>query len=135
MTAVEKFDYIIQWYSNHNQVKTNKPVRQQDANRIKLIEKLIGESFPHELSALYEKYDGDEVDENNEAGSFMGYSLVGLEDIIDTITYAKDSIKPQNPFIPNPEKADKITAEIIRNDRIEEINPEDLIVSKVLSLK
>ena len=109
MNQEEKLFKIIDWYSTSKKRKAKSLSIQKDPERIHIVEDLIGEPLPHDIAALYTKYDGDE-----ESGSFLGHSLVSLEEMRNSLEFSKSMVKPTSPKIVNPEISNAIISEMIK---------------------
>lgn len=117
MTQQEKFDKIISWYAQVNEVETKQLTEQENIQKTREIEELINESFPKEILSLYEKYDGDT---GTGYGSFLGHSFIGLEEMKNSLEFSKSRIKPNKPEVPNPKASEGIIEKII-NEVIREL--------------
>ncbi|WP_278923857.1 SMI1/KNR4 family protein [Pseudophaeobacter profundi] len=110
MTALLKFERIIQWQVEVNEDVIRSVVPQEKSERIKRVEGLVGDVLPADLKTLYEKYDGEN---DSGLGSFLGHSFMGLNDIEQHLLFCKTLIKPKNPVVEDIEKSNQILQSII----------------------
>lgn len=111
MTKEEKLQKILGWYSSINTEQTKQLAKQENFRLIREIEVLIGESFPQEIYSFFEKYDGES---GNGYGSFFGHSFISLGEMKNSLEFAKTQVKPQNPRVTDPKKANDLIEKIIR---------------------
>lgn len=111
MTKEEKFEKIISWYAQLNEEDTKELAKQENIQKTREIEELMNESFPKEMLSLYEKYDGDT---GTGYGSFLGHSFIGLEEMKNSLEFAKSQVKPEQPEVPNPKASEAIIEKIIK---------------------
>ena len=102
MNALQKFEYITQWYATNCNHETSKLKEQNNSRLVSHVETIIGEPIPNDLKELFEKYDGEE---NSGYGAFIGHSLINLEELIEELNFSRSSMKPENPYISDPDKS------------------------------
>lgn len=111
MTNLEKFEKIIDWYSSTMQSEVRPLTKQPDSTRLKKLSDEFGIEIPEDMVTLFNKYDG-------EAGAgysaFMGHSLVSIGKLSHDLNFSKSLLKPENPQIPDPDKAESIIKEICK---------------------
>lgn len=105
MNGLQKFEYITQWYSSNTSEEVSKLKLQENIGLISKIESIIGEPIPDEIKELFSKYDGED---KSGYGTFIGHSLVSLEEFEKELISSRSRIKPQKPHISNPKKSEEI---------------------------
>jgi cell wall assembly regulator SMI1 len=110
MNALQKFERVIEWQIEVNDDVIRSVLPQENSERIKPIESLVGGTLPDELNDLYEKYDGEN---DTGLGSFLGHSFMSLNEIEQHLLFCKTLIKPQNPTVEDVEKSNEILQSII----------------------
>lgn len=112
MTALDKFEIIVDWYARASDAPVRHLRPQSDAARIDKIEALLGEVLPHDLAKLFARYDGEGRD--RAGGSFLGHGLVSLDNAIDTLKFSRSLIKPARPTVADQDAAQAIVAEMLK---------------------
>lgn len=105
MNELQKFEYITHWYASNSSEETSKLKVQENIDLISQIESIIEEPIPNEIREIFVKYDGED---KAGYGTFIGHSLVSLEEIIKELINSQSSNKPKNPHVSNPKKSEEI---------------------------
>jgi len=128
MDTLEKFEKITNWFAHYItdpalEFEVNQLAPQKNVANIKMVEDLLGESFPPEVLKLYQKYDGEQ--QGTGFGAFLIHSLVSVQEMINSLNFSKTLIKPDKPFVRYPEKSEaliqaisnKLVAEVLPNQK------------------
>ena len=107
MNGLEKFEYITHWYSSNTSEETSKLKVQKNIDLMSQVESIIEEAIPNEIREIFLTYDGED---KAGYGTFIGHSLVSLEEIAKELINSRSNIKPKKPRISNPKKSDEIIA-------------------------
>lgn len=109
MNAIEKFEYITQWFVNNKGVEVSPLQEQTNSQYLIDIKETLGPTIPDDINTLFSRYDGEQ---KAQYGAFLGHTLLGLEEILKELQFSKSLEKPQNPNIANPEQSNQIIDEI-----------------------
>lgn len=110
MNVIQKFQTISDWHVKNSSEKVRGFSPQNQAIKISHIGEMIGEEIPNQLVELWKVYDGETADG---LGSFLGHSLMSLDEIAQHISFASTLIKPENPVVCDEEKSQRILETIV----------------------
>ncbi len=100
MNLIQKLQQIIQIQDTNSDeeiAELNKPIKEA---QIKQIEALLSEQLPEDFKAIYHFADG-QIQQGK--GALFYERLMSSEEIIQQLEFSKSLIKPENPYIENPE--------------------------------
>lgn len=109
MTALGKFEEIVSWYANTLIDETREILPQTKPEQLTILATALAEKLPPHIIELYERYDGES---RSGAGSFLGHEFMSVAEIIHQVNEAIAAIKPSNPAVPNPTKADQYAEDL-----------------------
>ncbi|MBX9852559.1 MAG: SMI1/KNR4 family protein [Cytophagaceae bacterium] len=110
MEAIEKLKKIIDWYALNKIGEVRFLNEQNDLNSLQYIENLLDEPLPHDIYSIYRIYNGEK---GKGYGAFLGHSFVSIQEMMNSLEFSKTLIKPNNPKVPNQEKANELIQSII----------------------
>ena len=84
---------------------------QTQVDWVENLEAILGESFPQQLLSLFNTYDGEQGEGR---GAFLGHAVMSVQDVQRALEFAKSQMKPANPKVPDPKKADALIQKMVR---------------------
>ena len=120
MDDLQKFERIVEWFSDNTSEDVAQLVLRDKGTDISKIEGFLESPIPKGVKDIFEKYDGDG---GEGYGAFIGHSPIGIDEAISELESAQERIKPENPYIADPEQSESLINEL--NAIYRSLIPED----------
>ena len=104
-----KLQQIADWTAKQKAEKVNSPSTQLATELISQLEELIEDKLPAEIIELYSTFNGEE---GKDIGLLLGHQFMSLAEIMTTLQFSKDLVKPKHRHIPSPERSQQVLSRL-----------------------